>query len=403
MRLLIFMWARDAGNTTVDKLRITLGNRTMARYPEGGGHWTVRLQYMLGLKALGHDATLLELLWSSGEKENDDQLIKTFFERMRQYDIHEQCALILFPKGLEEHDIRFASFYGKTEQQVKDIIADTDLFINDCGRTHQPLLGMFARRAYLDLDPGHIHLSAATFDFKFDDHHFFWSVGKKLHDPDCLVPTLGRTWHTFFPFVYLPMWKVAPDPGPRAPFSTITHWTWAQLVHEGRIMSISKRDAYLRYLELPQRLKRPFELAANIKPDDHTGDRELLDSHGWKRIDPWEVAGSPSAYQQYIASSRAEIMCPKPVFRELKTGWFSDRSSCYLASGRPVLAEDTGFSDYLPTGSGLLAFRDLDEAIAGVAEIDANYPQHMRAARALAEEHLDSGRGLGAMLASCGY
>src|SRR5262249_15722484 len=157
------------------------------------------------------------------------------------------CALVLFEKDLPEPDLRFASFHGKTEQEVREIARATDLFINDCGRIHQPLIGLFRCRAYLDLDPGHIHVSAASFDLKLDDNHYLLRVGKKLHDPDCKVPTLGRTWHTFFPFVYLAMWNVAPDPGPLAPFTTITHWTWARLVHEGRSLSISKRDAYLRY------------------------------------------------------------------------------------------------------------------------------------------------------------
>jgi hypothetical protein len=147
---------------------------------------------------------------------------------------------------------------------------------------------------------------------------------------------------------------------------------------------------------------RPFELAANIHPEDQTGDRELLCSHGWKLVDPWQVAVSPQAYQNYIARSRAEISCPKPIYRELKSGWFSDRSAAYLASGRPVLAEDTGFSDHFPTGEGLLMFHDLSEAIARVVDIDANYERHRRAAREFAEEFLDSRRSLETMLAACG-
>jgi hypothetical protein len=198
------------------------------------------------------------------------------------------------------------------------------------------------------------------------------------------------------------MWNFAPDPGRKTPFSSVTHWTWGELWLQDRVLSISKRDAYLRYLELPQRTMRPFELAANIHPEDQTGDRELLCSHGWKLVDPWQVAVSPQAYQNYIARSRAEISCPKPIYRELKSGWFSDRSAAYLASGRPVLAEDTGFSDHFPTGEGLLMFHDLSEAIVGVADIDANYERHRRAAREFAEEFLDSRRSLETMLAACG-
>ena len=120
----------------------------------------------------------------------------------------------------------------------------------------------------------------------------------------------------------------------------------------------------MRYIDLPERTKYPFEIAAYLEPDDATGDRELLQTKGWSITDPWEATSSPKDYQNYISNSRAEISCPKPIFRELNTDWFSDRSVCYLAAGRPVLAEDTGFSDFLPTGRGLLAFRDLEEAVA---------------------------------------
>jgi len=195
------------------------------------------------------------------------------------------------------------------------------------------------------------------------------------------------------------MWKATPDPGRDRPYSSITHWGWKELHWEKRVLSTSKRKAYLDYIELPQKTGRPFELAVRC---NYAEDEERLRDQGWKLVDPWEVAGSTAAYQEYIATSRAEIQCPKPIFRELRTGWFSDRSACYLASGRPVLAEDTGFTDYLPTGKGLLAFRDLPEAVEGVAEIDSNYAQHSRAARELAEEFLDSRRCLPALLAACG-
>jgi hypothetical protein len=171
---------------------------------------------------------------------------------------------------------------------------------------------------------------------------------------------------------------------------------------DGRVLSVSKRDAYLGYLTLPQKTTHPFELAANIHPRDDTGDRELLLAHDWKLVDPHRVAGSPAHYQRYIKRSRGEFQCPKPIHKCLRTGWFSDRSACYLATGRPVLAEDTGFSDHLPTGRGLLTFHSLEEAFAGIAEIDGNYGKHMRAARQLAEEYLDSKKWLPIMLAACG-
>jgi hypothetical protein len=154
----------------------------------------------------------------------------------------------------------------------------------------------------------------------------------------------------------------------------------------------------LRYIDLPQRCPRPFELAANIATDDHTGDRESLRDHGWKLVDPHRAAGSTQQFQQYVNFSRAELSCPKPIYRELRTGWLSDRSAAYLASGRPVLAEDTGAIEHYPTDGGFVVFRTIEEAIEKVAEIDANYAFHSRAARHFAEVYLDSRRTLPEML-----
>lgn len=392
----------EVKDTSMARLRIVLADGSLARYRRGGGMWTLYLQYLLGLKALGHDVFFLELLWATGDTPQDRERVSAFFERMRAYDLHEQCALLLFEQDNPVQDFELAEVLGRSRIETREIIRSADLFWNSCNGVTQPLLGMFRRRALIDLDPGHLQVSALSAKLGLDQHQTFLSVGRKLHDAECPVPTHGFDWHTFSPFVYLPMWTVKPDPGPTAPFSSITHWTWGrEQPFEGRLISTSKRDAYLRYLELPLRCKRPLELAVNILPSDETGDRELLEAHGWGVVQPWEVAGSPDDYQTYISRCRAEISCPKPIFRELKTGWFSDRSACFLASGRPVLAEETGFSEHLPTGEGLLAFRDLDEAVAGVAEIDADYPRHVDAARQLAETYLDSRRVLPAMLEAC--
>jgi hypothetical protein len=198
------------------------------------------------------------------------------------------------------------------------------------------------------------------------------------------------------------MWPVAPDPGPDAPFTAITHWNWeGEVPWQGRTLSCSKRDAYLEFVDLPRRARRPFELAAYLGDDD--GDRVRLEAHGWRVVHPWDLLATPTGYQNYIASSRAEVLCPKPIYVALRTGWLSDRSVAYLASGRPVLAGDTGIGDHVPTGRGLLTFRSMEEAVAGVAEIDANYAAHAKAARELVEAHFDAAKCLPAMLAASGY
>lgn len=387
---------------TASKLRIVLANGSLAKYPQGGGHWSVFLQYLFGLDALGHDPFWLELLTTSGDRTRDQKLIRTFLARFRHYGFGSRCALLLMDTEYGDASVETAEPHGATKQQIQETIRRADLLWNFCSTVRPPFLSRFKRRALIDLDPGMLQIPALDMDLALSDHEILLTVGSKMGDPDCQVPTLGRTWHRFMPFVYLPLWKAAADPGERAAFSSITQWTWEEIWYKTRVLSTSKREAFLRYLEMPQRTNRAFELAANIHPNDMTGDRELLTKMGWQLEHPHRVARSPLIYQEYIKRSRAEFSCPKPIYRELRTGWFSDRSVAYLASGRPVLAEDTGFKDRLPTGSGLISFNDLDEAQAGVAEIDGNYPRHARAARELAAEYFNSEKWLPSMLSACG-
>jgi hypothetical protein len=339
----------------------------------------------------------LELLRASGEPATDRRRIRRFFRRFRHYGLADRCALLCFEGA---PTLESAQVYGLSAREVREVARSADVLWNLACAVRQPLLSLFRHPVLVDLDPGHLQVSGLTWDLDIPAHRAFLTVGTNVGRPDCGVPTLGVPWTPFLPFVYLPWWPLAAEPGPGAPFTSVTQWTWAELWWEGRVLSVSKRDAYLRYVALPRRAPRPFELAVNIHPDDATGDRDLLRGHGWRLADPHRVAGSPPAYRRYIRRSRAELCCPKPIHRELRTGWVSDRSAAYLASGRPVLSEDTGFGRALPTGGGLLAFQTLEEAAAGVEEIDARYAHHRRAARDLAEAHLDSRRVLEAMLAA---
>jgi hypothetical protein len=382
----------------MSRLRIVLGTSSLASYLQGGGHWTVFLQYVLGLRALGHDAWLLDVLRSTGDRDRDAERIAGFFRRWRELGLEgRQILLVLAPDA--EQDLERAEVYGGSRTQVRELFRSADVLWNFCCHIRQPLIGEFRRRVLLDLDPGVLQVSALEWDLGIHLHHAFLTVGQTLGDDSCQVPTLGVRWRSFPPFVYFPMWPPGPSCDQRSAYTSVTHWTWGgNLPFRKRLWSISKRDAYLRYLSLPAVTGRSFELAALIASGDDTGDRELLERHGWRIADPWRVAGSPQAYQRYIQQSRAEIMCPKPVFRELGTGWFSDRSVCYLASGRPVLAERTGFESSLPTGRGVLTFSNLEEARAGVEEIEVDYDKHSRGARELAEELFDSRRSLATML-----
>lgn len=381
-------------------LRIVLAGGFLAGYREGGGHWMVFLQYLLGLRALGHDVWWLELLRSTGDPHRDRRFTEAFFERMAEYGLRDRSMLLLHPREDPGPSFTTAEAHGLTRARIQEIARSCDVLWNFACAVRPPFADEFRHRVLVDLDPAHLQISALTWDLGIHAHHRFLTVGTKIHDRGSETPTLGIEWRPFTPFVYLPLWSVDPDPGAAAAFTSVTQWSWGQLVLGDRTLSVSKRDAYLRYVEMPRQARRPFELAANIDPDDRIGDREQFRAHGWRLVDPHRVAGSPADYQRYVAGSRAEFGCGKPIHAALKTGWFSDRSACYLAAGRPVLLEETGFTERLPAGTGLFSFRDLDEALAAVAEIDADWSRHSRAARAIAEEHLDSSRSLEAMLAA---
>jgi hypothetical protein len=382
-------------------MRIVLGNGSLAQYQLGGGHWSWFLQYALGLKALGHDIEWLELLRRSGDRERDSALIRGFFARIAPYQLERDCTLLLID-DTNAPDLGRAETFGHTRAHLERTIRDSDLLWNLSCAIREPLLSRFRRRVLIDTDPGHLQVAALTVNLDIPGHDAFLTVGSGIGEPQCAIPTLGLQWKSFVPFVHLPMWETVPDPGIEAPFTSITQWTWEELHWGGRVLSASKRAAYLAYADLPRDARRPFELAVNIGTSDPGGDRERLRKGGWRLSDPHEIAATPETYRAFIRRSRAEILCPKPIYRELRTGWFSDRSVAYLASGRPVLAEETGFSARIPTGRGLVMFSNLDEAVAGVGAIDADYAHHSRTARELAEAYFDARRVLPAMLAASG-
>jgi hypothetical protein len=376
---------------------IVLGNGSLAAYPQGGGHWSWFLQFAFGLRALGHRVFWLEILKSSGNRDADVRRVRSFFDRIGRLELDRDCAVLVFDNP-DVQDANRADVFGASPEQLRGVIRDADLMWNLACGIRDPLLSEFRRPVLVDVDPGHLQISAVQWDLGIASHRAHLTVGGNVGKPGCDVPTLGIRWRSFLPFVFLPMWQALPDPGPSAPFTSITQWTWETLIHEEKEVSVSKRDAYLRYADLPARAGRRFELACNIGETDPGNDRPALTGGGWSLADPHEVAATPESYRDYIGRSRAEIQCPKPVYRILNTGWFSDRSVGYLASGRPVLAENTGCGELIPVGRGVLAFSDIEQAVAGVGEIDSNYAAHSRAARDLAVDLFDSQKQLKLML-----
>jgi hypothetical protein len=358
-----------------------------AGYPEGGGMQWLNLHYLAGLRALGIEAFWLDVLGTSG---NAEELVENFRVQCKRF-------------GLEEHWTVLTSngkTYGMSEQSLQALCGDCELLINLCGALKDDeLLRRIKRRAYFDLDPGFMQIWAQQWDMDFSKHNLFFTVGLNVGQSDFSIPTRGIEWQTFLPPVALEYWPVQMD-APVRPFTTIGQWRGQEAVWQNEYYG-PKREEFVRFIELPRKTTQSLELALLIH-ETETEDLAALRENGWSLVDPHEVAARLDGFRSYVRQSRAEFSVAKGGYVKSRSGWFSDRTVCYLASGRPALVQDTGFSKLLPTGEGLLKFATLEEAVRGIESINADYKRHCAAARRLAEERFAAPKILQSILERVG-
>ncbi len=338
-------------------------------YPEGGGMQWLNLHYLAGLRALD-----IEGFWLDLTRKTDEGLIRQFQQRCERFGFGDQWVVLSEGRHV----------FGTSERQLAALCGDCDLLINLCGALQvDDLLRRIKRRAYFDLDPGFTQAWAHQFDMHFDKHNLFFTVGLNVGGPGFPIPTQGIRWQPFLPPVALEYWPAQTEP-PARPFTTIGQWRGQEAVWQGEYYG-PKREEFLRFIELPGRTTQPIELALLIH-ESETDDLTALRNAGWQLVNPHEVAGGLEEFRRYIQQSRGEFSVAKSGYVKSRSGWFSDRTVCYLASGRPALVQDTGIRTYLPTGKGLLTFSTMEEAVAGLEAINADYAGHCAAARKLAEE-----------------
>jgi len=378
------------------RLRIVFVGMIAADAAQGGAAWAV-LQYVLGLRQLGHDVCFVEPISPSKLRPVGTTLVRSdasrrFLRIANAFGLTPSAALLL--DGTTET-------VGMSYSSIRRYVRHADVLINISGMLKEPaLLEPIDRRVYLDLDPGFNQAwHCGGIDMRFDAHTHFATVALAVGQAECRMPTCGRRWITTFPPVVLGEWPVAKRTT-RAAFTTVANWrSYGSVQHNGIFLG-QKAHALRPLIELPRKTRTPIALALAIHPEEP--DLAALRSNRWTLVDPGRVASTPDRYRRFIRGSLAEFGIAKAGYVAMRTGWFSDRSACYLASGRPVLAQDTGLGTVLSAGEGLLTFRSEAEALAGLDSIQADYQRHREAARAIAEQHCDSNRVLSKLLERVG-
>jgi hypothetical protein len=360
-------------------------------YPEGGGHLWVYLNWALGFRALGCQLIWLEAVEVGAPPEQVRRQAAILKSRLERYGLGESLALCdrlggkLSPDAVEGClDIEAA--------------AAADVLINLRYDMGPGVLARFKKTVLLDIDPGLLQVWMTEGHLPVARHHMYFSIGETVGQPGCRFPDAGLTWHYTPPSVAVDWWPVQQATGD-APFTTVSHWSAAieWVVYGQESYANDKRAGFLPFLDLPRHARHPLELALCLKLNEHgslvpydEGERRILQEHGWRVRVAQEVTSTPWEFQAYVQQSRGEFSCAKPSCMRFQNAWISDRTLCYLASGKPAIVQHTGPSRFLPDADGLFRFRDIPEAVVCLDAVTANYDHHCRQARVLAEEYFDS-------------
>lgn len=372
----------------------------LANKPGNGGEAWVRLSWVLGLRALGIDVWFVEqiahahLVDEAGRPAplRDAVGARYFADTVERFGLAARACLI----------DEAGDSLGVPHDELLDAAGDADLLVNISGHlTHAPILSRVRRRAYVDIDPGFTQFWHASGLLPLGGHDVYFTIGENVGRPGCDIPACGLEWRTVRQPVVLDEWPPTPPPA-GAPFTTVARWrgSFGRIEHAGRTFG-QKAHEFRRFAGLPRLGEPRFEIALDIDPAD-AADRAMLCREGWRLVDPACASGTPDRFRAYVQASAAEFSVAQGLYVETNSGWFSDRTTRYLASGRPALVQDTGFSRTLPCGDGLVPFRTLEEAAEGARRIAADYDRHARAAVEIAGACFDSSRVLRRFLQDAG-
>jgi hypothetical protein len=375
------------------RLIVVLG--MMGRCPFGGQTW-LYLNWLRGLARLGHDVWYVEddAAWPYDPRANsivDDPTyaVAHVSRTLERIGLGDRWAYRALYRGEE-------ACHGLSSERLVALYRDCDALLNVCGATVLNDDHMRSRlRVYVETDPVTNQLELANGVAKtravLSAHDLIVTYGENYGAPDCGVPMDGFRYLKTRQPIDLDLWPAAFDAAAGS-YTTIGNWKQAghDVVWNGETYAWSKHHEFLKFLDLPRlRPAQRFELCLNV---DDTADRERLEGRGWQVTSPLALSLDPFGYQEFFRRSRAEWTVAKDQNVRLRSGWFSERDACYLASGKPVIAQSTGFENHLPVGKGLFAFRTMDDVLAAVDTIESDYAGACRAAREVAEESLEATR-----------
>jgi hypothetical protein len=372
---------------------IFLGCGFAAKYLEGGGNFSVPLQWMLGLQRLRLDAIWLELLPATDDPDADQARIDNFQRQLRAHGLAGRYCLLYQKPPASTHELDAMRCIGISKRALLDRLAGPNTLLNLSYSIHPPFLLQFGRRIFCDLDPSEIFYWMTKMELGQSCHDEFWTIGLNVKGSDCQLPKSSLRWKTFYPLADTKLLQSQPRPR-LSKFTTIGQWYWSGAVEvAGEFPDLSKRIMFEPYLGLPARVPQAqFELAMNISSDDP--EKARLQQLGWRVADPHRVARTPNAYRRYMARGLAEFTAIKGVDVAWQTGWVSDRAAAFLALGRPVITEDTGAARYLPRESGFRFIRNIDQAEEAVKEVLRDWPRLSKQARSCAVDVFDSEKTL---------
>lgn len=388
----------------MQKLRIVVGG-FIGLYPTGGVTWDY-LQYVLGFAEMGHDVYYIEdtCQYPRYQKEGrawDDATDSIHYlkEVMKAFGLEQRWAY---------RDVASGKCFGLSIEKVNDICRTADVFINVSASTflREEYLSI-PRRVLIDSDPMFTQIEYHTqkeqnkehspykMDFVVENHNYLFTFGENVGNGNCEVPTFGFKWHPTRQPISLKFW-LNNDYNYRKQLSTIMNWSVSQSLDYNNKKWGQKNAEFEKLLVIPSHFRDfAFDIIISNLPE---AKKTNLEDNGWNVIDPLTTIISPQAYHEFIATSGAELSVAKQTYVHANSGWFSCRSACYLASGRPVITQDTGWSGYIPSGLGLFSFTDFETAAEAIKVMSNNPAKHSNAAREIAIAYFDSVKVLNQLL-----